>query len=181
MLLRLARNWWLVVIRGVLAIIFGLLAFFFPGLTLEVLVLLFGAYVLVDGIVDVVSALMNRGDQHWWALLLEGILGIMVGVLVFLWPGGAGLVLLYFIAAWAVVIGILEIVAAIRLWNVMASKWLLLLAGVASVLFGVIAVLWPGAAALAIAWLIAAYALFFGVLQLALGFRLRSLGQRLGA
>jgi len=177
MAIRFARNWWLLALRGLLAVLFGLLALVWPGITLMVLVLFFGAYALVDGIGAVVSALFSRGERHWWALLLEGLIGIAIGVLTFVWPGLTGIVLLYLIVAWAFVTGILEIAGAIRLWGTIKGHWLLLISGILSVLFGLIAVFRPAAGALALIWLIGAYAILFGALLIAAGFWLRSWGQ----
>src|SRR5690348_6039742 len=116
MLAILVRNWWVFAVRGVAAVIFGVLAILWPVLTLQTLILLFGAYALVDGIFTVISGIAaHERNQHWWMLLLQGIAGIIIGVLTFLWPGTIALVLLYFIAACEIVTGILEIVAAIQL------------------------------------------------------------------
>lgn len=176
MIATLARYWWVLAIRGVAAILFGIAAFLWPGLTLTVLVLLFGAYALVDGIFAVVGGFTARAEQErWWVLILEGIAGIALGVLTFLWPYITALVLLYFIAAWAIVTGVLEVAAAIRLRREITGEWLLGLAGVASILFGVLLVLLPGPGALALVWLIGAYALIFGIVLVILAFRLRSL------
>src|SRR5262245_7702154 len=112
----LARNWWLVVLRGVLAVLFGLTAFVWPGVTCLVLVLFFGAYAFVDGVFAVITGLVRFGESsRWWIFLLEGLVGIAVGVVTFLWPGITSLALIYLVAAWAIVTGVLEIGAAIRL------------------------------------------------------------------
>ncbi len=176
----LARNWWAIALRGVLAILFGVAAFVWPGITLSVLVLLFGAYAFVDGLFALLAALRQHGDmgsERWWMLLLEGLAGIAAGVLTFIWPGITAVVLLYLIAAWAVITGVLEIIAAIRLRREINNEWLMALAGIASVIFGVLLFLQPGAGALAIVWLIGAYAIVFGILLLFLAFRLRSHGR----
>jgi uncharacterized membrane protein HdeD (DUF308 family) len=171
----LARNWWAVVLRGVAGVLFGLAAFFWPGVTLLVLVALFGAYALVDGIFNVVAAIRGADTDRWWLLLISGLLGILVGVWTFFWPDVTALALLYLVAAWAVVTGVLEIVAAVRLRKEIEGEWMLVLSGLLSVLFGVYVAFFPGAGALAIVWIIGAYALVSGVLLIALGFRLRSL------
>lgn len=174
MLPMLARNWWALALRGVLAIVFGILAFVWPGVTLISLVLLFGAYALVDGVFAVITGFTSRGkNERWWAVLLEGIAGIVIGVLTFIWPGTTALVLLYFIAAWALITGALEIWAAIQLRNVITNEWSMILAGVASVIFGVLLIVFPGAGALSVIWLIGAYAIVSGILFLILAWRLR--------
>lgn len=176
MLTILARNWWVLALRGVLAIIFGILAFVWPSITLLTLIYLFGAYVLVDGIFAVISGIRSHGqNERWWAALLEGVLGIIVGVLTFIWPIATGLVLLYFIAAWAILTGIFEIVAAIQMRRVISGEWLMVLSGIASIALGVLLVLFPGAGALGLIWLIGAYAVVFGILFIILAFRLRGM------
>jgi uncharacterized membrane protein HdeD (DUF308 family) len=178
---RLARSWWTVALRGVIAIIFGLAALFWPGITLATLVFLFASFVLGSGILLVITALRDRlNNVHGWLLLIEGVISIILGVFVFALPAIAALVLLYFIAAWAIMTGIFEIVAAIGLRKEIENEWLLFLVGIGSVVFGVLLVIWPGASALAILWTIGVYAIFFGILLLILAFRLRSWGSQRG-
>jgi uncharacterized membrane protein HdeD (DUF308 family) len=173
-MVRLARNWGAIAVRGIAAILFGLLTFAVPALTLAALVLLFGAYALVDGIFNVVAAVRRRaGDPPWWALLVEGIVGIAAGLVTLLLPGLTALTLLYVIAAWAVLTGVLEIIAAVRLRRQLTGEWRLLLSGVLSVVFGGLVIAAPAAGALAITLWIGAYAIVFGALLLALAFRLR--------
>ena len=168
----LAGNWWALALRGVAAIIFGLLAFVLPGVTLAALILLFGGYALVEGVLNVTAAVRGRGDdQPWWALLLEGLVSIAAGIVAFAVPGLTALALLYVIAAWAIVTGALEIVAAIRLRR-RITAWLAL-NGVLSIAFGALTMLVPGAGALSLVWLIGAYAIAFGALLLGLSLRLR--------
>jgi uncharacterized membrane protein HdeD (DUF308 family) len=170
----LARNWWALALRGLCAVLFGIAAFALPGITLGALVLLYGAFALVDGIFNVATALVGRTHGlPWWAMLVEGLFGIAVGV-TFIWPGITALALLYLIAAWAFVTGVLEIAAAVRLRKEIQGEWLLASGGILSILFGLLLVINPGAGALAIVWLIGGYAIAFGVLLLVLGFRLRS-------
>jgi uncharacterized membrane protein HdeD (DUF308 family) len=179
MVVVLARNWWALALRGLAAVLFGIMAFAWPGMTLGVLVLLYGAYALVDGVLAIIAAVAGRtSGMPWWALLLEGVLGITVGILTFAWPGITALVLLYLIAAWAVATGVFEVVAAIRLRREIRGEWLLALSGVISVLFGIALVINPVGGALAVVWLIGAYAIAFGVLLIALGFRLRGAAKR---
>jgi uncharacterized membrane protein HdeD (DUF308 family) len=170
----LARNWGAIAVRGVVAIIFGILCFVVPGITLRTLVLLFGAYALVDGVFDIIAAVRRRtGDEPWWALLLEGIVGIAAGLVAFLMPRLTALALLYIIAAWAIVTGVLEIVAAVRLRREITNEWWLAFSGVLSVVFGVLIMAAPAAGALVIVLWIGAYAVVFGASLLALAFRLR--------
>src|SRR6202011_2890895 len=175
MLQLLARRWWALALRGVTAVLFGLLTFFIPGITLIALVLLFGFYALLDGIFDIVSAI--RAPSHHWPLIVEGIVGSIVGILTFLWPGITAMVLLYLIAFWAIFTGVLEIVAGVRLREVIANEFLLILMGVISVLFGLLILIFPGAGALAIIFWIGAYAVGFGIILIILAFRLRSFRQ----
>ena len=174
MLTTLSRYWWLVALRGGVAIIFGLLAFVWPGLTIEVLVLLFGVYALMDGIGSMITGLTHRqGSDRWW-LLLEGVASVLFGVLIFLWPGITTVVLLIFIAGWAIITGIIEILVAVRLRQEIAGEWILAAAGVLSILFGTLMLFQPGAGALALIWMIGAYSILFGALLVYLGVRLRT-------
>jgi uncharacterized membrane protein HdeD (DUF308 family) len=160
----------------VAAILFGILAFAWPGITLFVLVLFFGAYMLVDGIFAIVAAVRAAGEEdRWWLLLIEGILGVLAGLVAFFWPGLTALALLYFIAAWAIVTGIMEIVAAIRLRQEIEGEWALGLSGLLSVIFGILLVVLPAPAGLlSLVWLVGAYAVATGVLLLILAFRVRN-------
>lgn len=172
----LSHNWWVVVLRGLAGMTFGLVTFFAPGISLAALVLVFGAYAFADGVLAIISAIRReRPGERWVLLLLEGIAGIAAGVVTLLWPGITALVLLYVIAAWALVTGVLEIAVAIRLRKAIKGEWLLILSGILSVALGVMLVLWPGPGALALVIWIGAYAFVFGALLLALGLRLRSL------
>lgn len=171
----LSRNWWVVMLRGLAGILFGIITFFAPAISLAALVLLFGAYAFADGVLAIVSAIRHRAADRWWMLLLEGIVGIAAGVLTFLWPGITALALLYVIAAWALVTGVFEIAVAIRLRKVITGEWLLALSGVLSIALGVLLVIFPGAGALAVVIWIGAYAFVFGALLFALGLRLRGL------
>jgi uncharacterized membrane protein HdeD (DUF308 family) len=170
----LARNWWALAIRGAAAIIFGLLTFVMPGVTLAVLVLLFGAYAIVDGIFNLIAAFRSSHDERpRWLLALEGLVSLGEGIVPVAMPGLTALVLVYIIAIWAIVTGVLEIVAAIRLRDVIRNEWWLVASGVLSVIFGLLLVIAPGAGALALVFWIGAYAIIFGALLVGLAFRLR--------
>lgn len=177
----LSRVWWALVIRGTLSILFGVLAFVFPGMTLEVLVILFGAYALVDGAMALVAAMAGARPGQTWALVVEGLFGIGAGVVTFLWPAITLAALLLLIAVWAIVTGVFEIVAAVRLRNEIQGEWALGLAGVLSILFGLGLFVAPNLWTLAVVYLIGAYALLFGVAMIALAMRLRSWQRGLGS
>jgi uncharacterized membrane protein HdeD (DUF308 family) len=173
----LAHNWWTLVLRGLAAIIFGILAYVWPDITFTVLVLLFGAYALWDGVFALISAFRTQGERRWF-LVLEGLVGIGAGLVTFFWPGAATLAILTIIAAWAIVTGVFEIIGAIRLRKEIEGEWFLLLSGLLSVLFGIALVIWPVAGLVAVTWMIGAYAIIFGVLLMVLGFRLRNWSDR---
>ena len=174
----LTRNWWVFLLRGLAGIIFGIIAFVAPGISFAALVIVFGAYALADGVLALVSAIRRRGGRRWWMLVLEGVAGIAAGVATLLWPGLTAIVLLYVIAAWAIVTGVLELVAAVQLRKEIRGEWLLALGGLASIAFGVLVAFFPGPGALAIVLWLGAFALVFGVLMLVLSFRLRARGRR---
>jgi uncharacterized membrane protein HdeD (DUF308 family) len=174
MLHALARNWWLLLLRGLCAILFGILAFVWPGVTLFTLVLFYGAYALVDGLLAIGAAVMGGAAGSRWWLAIVGILGVGVGLLTFFWPGMTALALLFFIAAWAITSGVMHIIGAIQLRKEIDNEWLLILGGILSVLFGLILIVQPGAGALALLFLIAAVAIAYGAVLVSLAFRLRS-------
>jgi uncharacterized membrane protein HdeD (DUF308 family) len=173
----LARNWWLILLRGVLSIAFGVLAFVWPGITLFTLVILYGAFAFVDGVVSLVAAVRGGTPAPRWWLALVGVFGIAAGLLTLFWPQITALVLLLFIAAWAIVTGILEIVGAIRLRHEIEGEWWLIASGVLSVTFGVLLVLWPGAGALAMVLVIGSFAILLGILLIGFALRLRKLAE----
>jgi len=178
MLPTLAGNWWSLLVRGIAALLFGLVALFWPGPTLFVLIVFFGAYALVDGVFAIVAGIRGSGGRRW-LLLAEGALGVLAGLVAFFYPGITALVLLYVIAFWAIFTGILKVVMAVSLRREIENEWLMILSGVLSVLFGVILAVLPGVGLLSMVWLIGIYAIIFGLALMALGFRVR--GQRQGS
>lgn len=174
MLHALARCWWLILLRGIAGIAFGILAFAWPGITLLTLILFYGAYALIDGILALLAvAGGGAGATPRWWLVLIGIAGIAAGIATFLWPGLTAILLIYFIGAWSIVHGVFEIVGAVQLRKEIDNEWWLILAGALSVLFGILVVALPGAGALALVWYVAAYAIVFGIMLVALSLRLR--------
>ena len=168
-------HWWALALRGAIAILFGLAALLRPGIALEALILLFGAYALVDGVFAIVGVFGGtRGGTPRWLLVIEGIAGILAGLIAFVLPGLTAILLLYLIAAWAVVTGIFEIASAIRLRREITGEWALIIGGALSIIFGVIlAVIGPVAGLLSMVWLIGVYALAFGILMLITAFQVR--------
>ena len=172
----LKRHWWVPVIRGIAAIVFGIIAFVYPGITIATLVLFFGAWVLIDGIFRVVGAIGHRAsDPDWGWHIVIGIVGIIVGFLTFHAPQITALALIIYVAAWALMIGATEIAFAIKLRREIKGEWFLILMGLASIVFALLLLWNPIAGAAAVIWLIAWYAVVLGVLGIFFGFRLRSL------
>ena len=172
----MTQNWWAIALRGLVAILFGIAAFMWPGITLWMLVALFGAYALVDGIFAIIESF--RRDvvrERWWALLIEGIVGVAIGVLTFIWPGLTAMGLLFLIAFWAIVTGVFEIITAIRLRHEIRGEWMMALIGILSIALGFLMVAFPLAGALSVVLMIGAFVFAMGVLMIALGFKLRSL------
>lgn len=177
----LRKNWWLVVLRGIAAIVFGILTFIWPVPTLAALVILFGAYAMVEGSFAIASGILGGAlnGRSRWLLVLEGLAGVIAGLVTLLLPEITAVGLLYAIGAWAIVTGILEVVAAIHLRKEISDEWLLVLEGILSLAFGVLVFIYPSASALSILWLISIYAVAFGATIVALGFRLKGLGTTL--
>jgi uncharacterized membrane protein HdeD (DUF308 family) len=172
----LRRHWWLLALRGLAAVLFGILAFVWPGITIFWLVCFFGAYALVNGILSFVLAAKASKGSGITGLILGGLLSVAAGLLTFFWPALTALGLLILISWWAIFNGVMEIITAIRLRKVITNEWLLVLAGIASIVFGVLLLLQPAVGALVLIWWIGAWALFFGVLLMVLAFRMRHLG-----
>lgn len=169
----LAKNWWLLLLRGIAGILFGVLAFVWPGITLLTLIIFYGVYALLDGVFAIVAAMRGGDAQSRWWLILIGILGIAAGLLTFLWPGLTALVLTSFIGAWSLIHGIFEIVGAIKIRKEIDNEWWLILSGIISVLFGLAILIMPGAGALALIWIIGAYSIVFGGLLVGFALRLK--------
>jgi len=176
----LSRYWWAFVVRGIFAVLFGILAYAWPGITLATLVIFFGAYILIDGILLIIKAIANwSGREDRWLLLLEGLLGIGIGIITFVAPGVTAIGLVLYIAAWSLATGVLEIATAVRLRKEIKDEPWMIVGGIASILFAVLLMFFPGAGALGLLWLIAAYAIIFGVVLVILGFKLRGHRSRL--
>jgi uncharacterized membrane protein HdeD (DUF308 family) len=174
MLLVFTRNWWVLAIRGSIALAFGVIAFLWPGVALTALALLFAACALLDGILSLIAAYWRAArSDRWWMLVVEGLVGIVVAVFTIAWPALTVLALVYLAATWAIVTGALEILAAKRLRRYLQGEWVLALAGAASALFGVLLVISPTAGQIVLAWWIGAYAIFFGATMLVLAAKLR--------
>jgi len=172
---RLAENWWLLLLRGLAAIAFGVIAFFWPGIALVALTYLWGAYAIVDGAIALWAAFNASGGDagpRWW-LGLSGVVGIIAGIIAFAYTGITALVLVTFIAVWAIIIGLLQLYAAIRLRQVIDNEWWLVLSGLLSIAFGAVILAWPGTGALALIWTIAWFAVFFGCMFIGLAFELK--------
>jgi uncharacterized membrane protein HdeD (DUF308 family) len=168
------QAWWMLLIRGIVAVLFGILAITWPGLTLATLIIFFGAFALVHGVFAVIGSIAGRKEaDDWWLVLLEGILGIIIGIMTFAWPALTGLVLAYFIAAWALINGILRIYGAIKLRRVIEGEWLLIISGIIGVLFAIFVFARPLAGALAIILFIGIYAIVLGLLGIILSFRIK--------
>jgi uncharacterized membrane protein HdeD (DUF308 family) len=171
----LTSKWWVFLIRGVAAVLFGIAALAWPGVTLLALVVLFGIYALIDGVFAIAAALSGLGHSRWWALLIEGIVGLAVSFFVFTMPILSSLSLIYAIGIWAMLTGVVEIIAGLQMREFIRDEWLYILGGIASIVFGVLVFRSPGAGALAVVWLIGLYAIIFGLAQVILSFRMQHL------
>jgi uncharacterized membrane protein HdeD (DUF308 family) len=178
MIARLSSHWWLFLIRGILALALGILLPLFPGAAIFTLALLFGAYAFVDGIVAIAAAIrMNHAEHNWGWLLVEGVLGVLVGVITFFYPGITVLWLIYLFAAWAILTGIAAIVTAVRL-RALVNEWLTIVLGALSLIAGIVILFEPAVGALAIVWTISVYAILAGIVLIGLALRLRGLHGR---
>ncbi|MEV4800871.1 HdeD family acid-resistance protein [Nonomuraea sp. NPDC049421] len=169
----ITRSWWLLLVRGIAAVIFGILALIWPGLTLLALVIFFGAYALVSGIFALFAGFRHGARSRAW-LIFSGIIGIVAGLVALAWPGITSIALLFVVAVWAIVSGVSEIVAGIQLRKRIDNEWLLILGGALSVIFGVLLLARPGAGLLSLAWLIGIFAVLYGIAMIALAFRVKN-------
>jgi uncharacterized membrane protein HdeD (DUF308 family) len=175
-----ARSWWILLLRGILAILFGIVAFAVPGITLLALVTYFAAWLVIDGAFDIIHALQGRsGNKSWWMMLLEGVLEIAIGVLAFRAPGGATLVILFWISLWAIVGGVTRVALAIRLREEIQGEGWLALSGLISIVFGFLILSQPAEGALAVIWMIGAWALVVGVTLVLFAFKVRGMAKRI--
>jgi uncharacterized membrane protein HdeD (DUF308 family) len=169
-----ARNWYLLLIRGILAVVFGILAFGMPKATILALTLLYGVYAFADGL----TALWVGTKSRAWALALAGVLGLLVGAYAMFYPGITAIALLYVIAAWAIIRGVFEIVTGFQLRKEISHEWALIVGGLFSILFGMVLFANPAAGAMAVIWIIGAFAVVFGLIMIVLAFHLRGLPGR---
>lgn len=172
----MSDHWWVPLLRGIAAVIFGLIALAMPGLTVLVLLLTFGAYAIFDGVLAIVTAFRRKGsDDQWWAWALDGLLSVVIGVMALTWPAETAVAFILWMAAWAVVAGVFRIIAAIRLRREIEGEWALGLSGLLLILWGILLVMMPAAGILGAAWMIGGFSLLIGVLLILLAFRLKSL------
>ena len=178
----MSRYWWVLLLRGVLAILFGIVALTSPGMTLASLVLFFAAFAFVDGISNVFHAFSGRKDnENWWVLLFEGLIGITFGLITFQAPGITAMLLLLYIGFWAIAIGVLRIILAVRLRKEIEGEWWMVLGGLVSILFGVAMVARPGAGAVAVLTIIGLWSIMTGIFLALASFRVKSAGGTLQA
>jgi uncharacterized membrane protein HdeD (DUF308 family) len=182
MLALLSRYWWVLVVRGVIAIMLGVFAFVWPQQTIAALVLVFGATALIDGIFAVAASIAGHSlTSYWWVVLLQGLLGIAVGVMTLFNPAVTAVALLIYIAVWAIGIGLMQVVTAVQLRHEITGEWWLALGGIAAIAFGVLLMMNPAAGALSVLWLIGSFALVWGVMLLLGGFDVRRLHKQVTA
>jgi len=175
MLEALTSRWWVFLVRGIAAVVFAVAAVFWPGITLLALTILFGAYAFIDGTFAIAAALSGYTGSRWWLFVLEGLVGLVVAFFVLTQPGLSILALVYTIGAWAVFTGVIEIMAGLQLRDVISNEWLYVLGGIVSIAFGILVIRNPQAGALAVVWMVAFYALLFGIVQIVFGYRLNQM------
>ncbi len=174
----MARNWWMLLVRGIAAVLFGLaILFVWPPLVLQTMVLVFAVYAIVDGVFAIITGIRNREYPRWWAVVLEGIIGIVAGIAAFLFPGLAIITFLYVVAFWAIATGVMEIIGALQLRKEIDNEWLLILSGALSVIFGIVLLFGdPATNILTLLWIYGGISIAFGVVMIILAFRVRNMG-----
>lgn len=166
--------------RGIIALAFGLVAIIWPGITLNMLVILFAIFAIIDGASSVITAIVTgRKSDRWWSLVLEGIVGLVVGAIMLVWPDITLLVFIYLIAIWAIVTGLFEFAISFSLKEVKSARWFMLVAGIVSLILGILIFFYPKASLVVIAWLIGIYAIVFGIILLAVGIQLSRMKKKL--
>jgi uncharacterized membrane protein HdeD (DUF308 family) len=172
----MTQNWWAIALRGLVAVLFGIAAFMWPGITLSVLAPLFGAYALINGVFAVIEAFSRDvSRERWWALLFEGVVSIVVGAMILIWPGLTAMRMLFLIAFWAIMTGVFEIITAIRLRHEIRGEWMMALIAILSMAFGLLLLAFPAPGAFSVILMIRAFVFAIGALMIALAFKLRSL------
>jgi uncharacterized membrane protein HdeD (DUF308 family) len=169
----ISRSWWLLLVRGIAAVLFGVLALIWPGITLLVLVIFFGAYAIVSGVFALFAGFRHGAQSRAW-LIFSGIIGILAGIVALVWPGITSLALLYLIAFWAIFTGVTEVVAGIQLRKVIDNEWMFIVGGILSVIFGILLLVWPGAGMLSLVWLIGVFAILYGIAMIVLSLRVKN-------
>ena len=172
----LASRWWIFLVRGIAAILFGVVAIAWPGISLVALTMLFGAFAFVDGVMAFGFAFTGAGGSRWWALVIEGLVGLGVAFFVLSQPGLSAVSLVYAVAVWAVFTGVIEIIAGVQFRDFLPNDWTYVLAGALSIVFGVLVMRNPIAGGLAIMWIIAFYSILFGLMEVFLSRRIKRLG-----
>ena len=170
---QLVQYWWVLAVRGLAAVIFGILALFYPGITFVTLVMFFGAFALVDGVFTLIAAIRRSDREYHWVLLLQAIAGIAFGIVALVAPLSTAIAVVYLVAAWCIVTGVLEVMVAIRLRKDIEGEWLLGLSGVLSIVLGIAFAALPLEAMVALTWMLGAYAIAAGIILMTLGFKLR--------
>jgi len=170
------RRWWVYVLRGIAAIVFGIAAWAWPNLTIGTLVIVFGIYAIADGLLSIWAALFTNAGGHRLSLILAGVAGILIGIISIAWPELTATTVVLLIAIWAVSVGLLQIFSAWQLRNEIENEWLLMLAGAGGVIWGILVMIFPGGGAVSIVWAIGLFAILLGALLIVLGFRLRNWG-----
>lgn len=177
MLEMVSRNWWMLLIRGIAAIVLGIAVLVVPGLSLDLLVTFFAAYLFVDGIFAIITAVTHTSYPRWWLMALEGLISVLAGIAAFLFPGAAVLTFFYIVVFWAIATGIIEIISAIELRKQIDNEWWLIIGGALSVIWGIVLLLYPGAGILTLLWLFGVLAIAFGAMIVLLSFRVRGMRQ----